>query len=185
MASFVHDLWESIFTPGPTPTLLVATNATFAALQVVLAGMLYATLSVHFVVLSALCAGLWAAINWFARELQEHQRREEAQKRRALAARHHPRPPTPPGESETEVEATRSTASLRRAPPPPPLPLPLPLPVVAAAAGGDAEAAEAAAGLKRRLVEETLPSPSQGLKSGVSTEDEWEKVSENENEKDK
>lgn len=180
MASFVHDLWESIFTPGPTPTLLVATNATFAALQVVLAGMLYATLSVHFVVLSALCAGLWAAINWFARELQQHQRREEAQKRRALAARHHPRPPTP-GESETEVEATRSTASLRRAPPP----LPLPLPVVAAAAGGDAEPAEAAAGLKRRLVEETLPSLGQGLKSGVSTEDEWEKVSENENEKDK
>jgi hypothetical protein len=41
--------------------------------------------------------------------------------------------------------------------------------------------------LKQRAAVEELvsPSPSQGHKSGVSTEDEWEKVSENENEKDK
>ena len=32
-SSFFEDLWESIFTPGPTPTLLIATNASFAALQ--------------------------------------------------------------------------------------------------------------------------------------------------------
>ncbi|KAG7292097.1 hypothetical protein NEMBOFW57_002130 [Staphylotrichum longicolle] len=63
MASFFEDLWQSIFTPGPTPTLLVATNATFAALQVVLAVLLYATFSVHFLILSALCGGLW--VNWF------------------------------------------------------------------------------------------------------------------------
>ena len=70
MASFLEDLWNSIFTPGPTPTLLVATNATFAALQLLLLALLLATHSVHFVVLSFLSAGLWYSINWFARELQ-------------------------------------------------------------------------------------------------------------------
>lgn len=70
MASFMMELMSSIFTPGPTPTLIVATNATFASLQVVLALLLVATRNVHFVILSILCGGLWWAINWFARELQ-------------------------------------------------------------------------------------------------------------------
>lgn len=67
--SFLSDLWESIFTPGPTPSILFATNVSFGALQVVLLGMLLATHSIHFVVLSALCAPLWWAINWFAGEV--------------------------------------------------------------------------------------------------------------------
>ena len=70
MSSFLTSLWESIFTPGPTPTLLIATNASFACLQVVLLALLLATYSVHFVVLSFLCAGLWWSINWFVVELQ-------------------------------------------------------------------------------------------------------------------
>ncbi|KAG6018306.1 hypothetical protein E4U41_003985 [Claviceps citrina] len=69
MSSFLIDLWESIFTPGPTPTILRATNLSFGALQLVLLALLFATGSIHFVVLSVLCAGLWWAINWFAREL--------------------------------------------------------------------------------------------------------------------
>jgi hypothetical protein len=47
MADFAEKLWESIFTAGPTPTLLVATNASFAALQVLLFAMLLATYSIH------------------------------------------------------------------------------------------------------------------------------------------
>lgn len=70
MANFVESLWESIFTPGPTPPLLLATNATFAALQAVLFALLLATYSVHFVILSALCGALWWAINWFVVELR-------------------------------------------------------------------------------------------------------------------
>ncbi|KAG5926158.1 hypothetical protein E4U42_003575 [Claviceps africana] len=69
MSSFLVDLWDSIFTPGPTPTILRATNLSFGALQLVLLALLVATASVHFVVLSVLSAGLWWAINWFAREL--------------------------------------------------------------------------------------------------------------------
>ncbi|KAF3355503.1 hypothetical protein VdG1_06915 [Verticillium dahliae VDG1] len=63
MASFAENLWNSVFTPGTTPTLLYATNASFAALQLTLLALLAATRSIHFIVLSFLCAGLWRAIN--------------------------------------------------------------------------------------------------------------------------
>lgn len=81
MAEFVTDLWESVFTPGPTPTLLIATNATFAFLQLTLAVLLAATYSIHFVILSLLCAGLWWSINWFAEEVRQAQEKEEEAKR--------------------------------------------------------------------------------------------------------
>ncbi|KAJ5934789.1 ER membrane protein (Pkr1) [Penicillium verhagenii] len=81
MASFVEELWSSVFTPGPTPTLLIATNASFAALQLVFFALLLATYSIHFVVLSFLSAGLWYSINWFAREVSAVQRAQEAEKK--------------------------------------------------------------------------------------------------------
>jgi cytoskeletal protein RodZ len=76
MGSFVEDLWSSVFTPGPTPSLLIATNVTFAALQVLLLVLLLATYSIHFVVLSILSAALWWSINWFAQELSQVQAQE-------------------------------------------------------------------------------------------------------------
>ncbi|RKF79592.1 V-type ATPase assembly factor PKR1 [Golovinomyces cichoracearum] len=72
-ANFLNDLFQSIFTPGPTHTLLIATNVTFACLQVLLLLLLIATYSIHFVILSILSAGLWVAINWFANELKKDQ----------------------------------------------------------------------------------------------------------------
>ena len=169
MASFFEELWQSIFTPGPTPTLLVATNVTFGALQVVLAALLFATYSVHFLVLSVLCGGLWAAINWFARELKAHQQQEEEETKRRAA-----RPPPPVAhsseDSETEVEGAKSsTPSLRRGASKPP-----------AVVSTDVEPVEPKGELKHRVVDETP-----NLSQGHNTEDEWEKVSENENEKDK
>ncbi|KAJ5815393.1 Endoplasmic reticulum protein Pkr1 [Penicillium riverlandense] len=96
MASFMQDLWSSVFTPGPTPTLLVATNVSFAALQVVLLALLVATSSIHFVVLSAISAGLWWAINWFAAEVRAVQLAQ--QKETADAPGDNP-------DSETETES--------------------------------------------------------------------------------
>ncbi|RAH42419.1 V-type ATPase assembly factor PKR1 [Aspergillus brunneoviolaceus CBS 621.78] len=81
MASFMEDLWSSIFTPGPTPTLLVATNVTFAALQALLLSLLLATYSIHFLVLSFLSGALWWSINWFAREVRQFQA-EQAEKQK-------------------------------------------------------------------------------------------------------
>jgi hypothetical protein len=86
MATFIEDLWNSIFTPGPTSTLLIATNVTFGALQVVLLALLVATYSIHFLILSILCSGLWAAINWFANELYIAQAQQEAEKRKQTDA---------------------------------------------------------------------------------------------------
>ena len=85
MASFMEELWSSIFTPGPTPTLLIATNVSFAALQLVLFLLLLATYSIHFIVLSLLSAGLWYSINWFAREVQVAQLAQEAEKKKKQA----------------------------------------------------------------------------------------------------
>lgn len=108
MGSFVEDLWSSIFTPGPTPTLLVATNATFAALQAVLFALLLATYSIHFVVLSVLSGGLWFSINWFAREVRLSQRAEREKQSREAAEGSGDTKTTPAPdatESETETES--------------------------------------------------------------------------------
>lgn len=77
MSQFLTDLWESIFTPGPTPTLLIAANASFGALQLVLLALFLATYSAHFIALSVICAGVWWGINWFAIELRKAQMAEE------------------------------------------------------------------------------------------------------------
>lgn len=81
MANFMEDLWASVFSAGPTPTLLIATNATFAALQMVLAALFIATYSIHFAILSVLCVGLWFSINWFANGLRQAQTKEEEAER--------------------------------------------------------------------------------------------------------
>ncbi|CEJ86090.1 hypothetical protein VHEMI04006 [[Torrubiella] hemipterigena] len=149
MASFVVDLWESIFVPGPTPVLLQAANATFAALQLLLFILLCSTYSIHFVVLSVLSGGLWWSINWFAAELAAAKARGDFDGKKEYV-----KPDQEEDGEETEVEdvgkkpkqttgadadASTSTVTKRK--------------------GGKAAKAEA---------------------SGVSTEDEWEKVSNNE-----
>ncbi|KAI4230317.1 MAG: hypothetical protein L6R36_000128 [Xanthoria steineri] len=88
MTTFITDLFTSIFTPGPTPTLLVATNVSFAALQLVFLLLLILTSSIHFIVLSFLCAGLWWSINWFASELETAKRFEEAREERGKVEEH-------------------------------------------------------------------------------------------------
>ncbi|MCJ1313998.1 hypothetical protein MMC25_007678 [Agyrium rufum] len=80
MSAFLTSLFESIFTPGPTPTLVAATNASFAALQLVLLALLIATYSIHFIILSFLSGGLWIAVNWFVHELEAVKQKEERAK---------------------------------------------------------------------------------------------------------
>lgn len=166
MSQFFQDLWESIFTPGPTPSLLLATNATFAALQLVLAALLLATYSIHFIILSFLSAGLWWAINWFARELQDNHDRELKEQARA-ARKTAAGANVQTSESETEVETFLTRTKTKGQP--------------GDGASKEVEVQDSSAGeLKQRG-----PPASQGSKSSVSTEDEWEKVSEHESEKTK
>ncbi|KAI0400510.1 ER protein Pkr1-domain-containing protein [Xylaria palmicola] len=152
MAGFVEQLWDSIFTPGPTPSLLLATNVTFASLQLVLLALLVVTYSVHFVALSLLSGGLWWAINWFAAELNAAKEREEAEKARTEQQRS----ARATDDSETEVEPTTNPKT----------------------GSNDVEPVEEAGDLKPRG-----PPRLSETKSAASTEDEWEKVSENEKDK--
>jgi hypothetical protein len=116
MASkFFEDLWESIFTPGPTPTLLIATNASFGALQLLFFALFVATYSIHFVILSFLTGGLWYGINWFAKEIRIAQKAEEEAKRIREARRGAQKDATGDGEQadidtgdETEVDGSTS-----------------------------------------------------------------------------
>ncbi|KAL7815369.1 ER protein Pkr1 domain-containing protein [Trichoderma aethiopicum] len=174
MASFFVELWEGIFTPGPTPTILKATNITFAALQLVLGSLLLATHSVHFVVLSVLCGGLWWSVNWFARELRVAQAAQEEQEKQkklgvpaslggaAAAAAAGDASDSSDTEVEGRVTRRRSARNKKSA---------------AATAKADVEPVEKRGELKQRSLAESV--------SSVSTEDEWERVSENEREKEK
>ncbi|KAM3512369.1 hypothetical protein MY11210_004008 [Beauveria gryllotalpidicola] len=198
MSSFIVQLWESIFVPGPTPTILRATNATFAALQVTLFALLVGTYSIHFVILSVLSAGLWWSINWFAAELEAAKARgdlpsgagggasgggggggdpalgddkEAAATGQTLAA------PKDGSDEDTEVEGQAKKRGKRvqrggrenvaR--------------VVKSSA--DVEAVEAKGELKHRVA--SLSDSTGMSQSSASTEDEWEKVSESENDKTK
>ncbi|PSS23030.1 hypothetical protein M430DRAFT_97193 [Amorphotheca resinae ATCC 22711] len=151
MSAFVTDLFQSIFTPGPTSSLIVATNASFAALQLVLFLLLLATYSIHFVVLSFLSASLWWAINWFVNELNIAKAEEEKKKKRLEE--------TAAGDdTETEAETVIETGK--------------------GGAGFGSKEVEVVAQtgqLKDRA--------DSGSKSEISTEDEWERVSENEKDK--
>ncbi|OAA73488.1 Endoplasmic reticulum, protein Pkr1 [Cordyceps fumosorosea ARSEF 2679] len=190
MSSFIVDLWESIFVPGPTPTILRATNASFAALQVTLLALLVATYSVHFVVLSVLSAGLWWSVNWFAAELAAAKARGELPSSgdpadETKTADDGGGGPTKDGsdDEDTEVEgrpkgrqrkgrksAGKGGGGVARV----------------AKSSADVEAVEAKGTLKHRVAASPV-SDSTGCtsQSSVSTEDEWEKVSENENDKTK
>jgi len=115
MANFLADLWESVFTPGPTPTLLIAANATFSALQLLLLALLAATWSIHFVVLSILCAGLWYSINWFATELAAATAKEaEAKRLRLRNSRNTGEADADQGEADDEGEDTEVEGDIKK-----------------------------------------------------------------------
>jgi hypothetical protein len=85
MSQFIVDIWDSVFTPGTNRSVVVATYASFAALQTTLVALLIATRSWHFVFLNIICGGLWGGIVWFVNELEAVKRVEaEADRLRKL-----------------------------------------------------------------------------------------------------
>ncbi|KAM3565870.1 hypothetical protein ARSEF4850_001181 [Beauveria asiatica] len=196
MSSFIVELWESIFVPGPTPTILRATNATFAALQLTLFALLVGTYSIHFVVLSILSAGLWWSVNWFAAELEAAKARgdlpsgggggggvvvvsalgddkEAAATGQTLAA-----PKDGDSDEDTEVEGQAEKKRGKRGQKGGKENV-----VRVVKASADVEAVEAKGELKHRVA--SLSDSTGMSQSSASTEDEWEKVSESENDKTK
>ncbi|KAH8815141.1 ER protein Pkr1-domain-containing protein [Xylogone sp. PMI_703] len=154
LATFFNDLFQSIFTPGPTPSLLIATNVSFACLQIVLFILLVATYSVHFVVLSIISGGLWWGINWFVAEVNAFKASQEE-----LAKRAQETAAAVNDDTETEVESITHTTGREEE----------------THRSKDVEVMEASELKERRSMA--------GSRSGISTEDEWEQVSENEKDK--
>lgn len=175
MADFMTSLWSSIFTPGPTPPLLLATNATFGALQLLLLALLVATYSIHFVVLSVLCAGLWAAINWFAAELI---RAQEEEKKKAADGKSGTAPETKvrdekSSDDEDEARGREQTPQLKER---------------AAQTGGLQERAAVGSGVGLGTQAEGAETRQRTARSmdasgEFSTDSEWEKVSDADEEK--
>jgi hypothetical protein len=62
--SFLVSLWDSIFTPGPTPVLVKAMNISFFALFALLIPLAYMTKNIHVFLLTLLSIGLWIAMQW-------------------------------------------------------------------------------------------------------------------------
>ncbi|CCC70674.1 hypothetical protein NCAS_0F01900 [Naumovozyma castellii] len=74
MASFVVSLWQSIFEPGTTPQLLIATHLSFTALIATLIWLIYATNgNIHFYILLTIASLLWITVIWFIQELKSVQ----------------------------------------------------------------------------------------------------------------
>src|SRR5271168_5149292 len=65
MTSSAVSLWDSIFTPGPTPILVRAMNLAFLALIALLVPLIYATRNIHVFLLTLLAIGLWIAMQWY------------------------------------------------------------------------------------------------------------------------
>ncbi|OAX82747.1 hypothetical protein ACJ72_02901 [Emergomyces africanus] len=174
MASFMEDLWTSIFTPGATPTLLVATNVTFAALQILLFALLLATYSIHFVVLSSLCGCLWWAINWFVKELEISREQSDAANNLRSQTTQKGFAGRPPGAIDTESET--ETESLAGGEPN--------LPAAAVSSGLMGPPPARGPGVSRapqKYDEDLRKRRSAPDHSGyVSTDSEWEKVDERE-----
>ncbi|SCU99702.1 LAMI_0G00276g1_1 [Lachancea mirantina] len=70
MANFLTELWESIFSPGASPQLIIATHVSFACLTVCLGWLIYLTKNVHFMALLVISTLLWITVTWFVSELQ-------------------------------------------------------------------------------------------------------------------
>ncbi|KAI9706605.1 MAG: SMK killer toxin resistance protein [Candelina mexicana] len=161
MSKFLTDLFNSIFIPGPTSTLLTATNASFLTLQVVLGALLIATYSIHFLILSFLSAGLWWMINWFVSELRVQSERERDGKQTRVKGgddREQERKPENEIDAETETETEVEEVGSQRL-------------AVDTAGGGSSRLSEPEGILRKRA--------SAGDASGeMSTDSEWEKVDE-------
>lgn len=71
MSGFIVGLWESVFQPGTSPQLILATHLSFIALLTTLSWLIYVTKgNIHFIMLFIIALLLWITIIWFISELE-------------------------------------------------------------------------------------------------------------------
>lgn len=104
MLGFVEDLWQSVFMPGATPALVLATHVTFALLVILLATFAFLTGSIHIINLFVISLLLWGTLTWFIAELK---RADNAEKEKALESE---KVDTSPGAAK-QVNGSKETAT--------------------------------------------------------------------------
>lgn len=103
MANFFVALWESIFQPGTTPQLILATHLSFFALLCTLGWLIYATSgNGHFYALFFIASCLWVSVIWFIQELKGADLRENKELGK---------PETPAAETDEPAAKTTAKAS--------------------------------------------------------------------------
>lgn len=80
VVGFLGDLWRSIFEPGSSPAVVIATNASFFLLVATLILMLFLTHSIHFAFLLVLSVALWITTAWFIDEYNKYLEQEKKNK---------------------------------------------------------------------------------------------------------
>ncbi|CAR23433.1 Pkr1p [Lachancea thermotolerans CBS 6340] len=76
MANFFEELWRSIFTPGASPQLIVATHVSFFLLTACLSWLIFWTKNIHFIMLLIISTLLWGTVTWFISELKSAQMKD-------------------------------------------------------------------------------------------------------------
>lgn len=71
MSGFFVGLWESVFQPGTSPQLVVATHTSFFLLLCVLGSQIFITGNGHFIALFVIALLLWITVIWFINELNQ------------------------------------------------------------------------------------------------------------------
>lgn len=69
--AFLTELWQSVFTPGPTPALMKALHASFVLLFISLFWLIYVTRSIHYINLLVIALLLYGTVIWFVNELEK------------------------------------------------------------------------------------------------------------------
>jgi membrane protein implicated in regulation of membrane protease activity len=73
MIHFVEELWQSVFTPGTTPALILATHVTFVLLVASLLTLIFlSNYNIHLIALLFISLALWGLLTWFIAELETH-----------------------------------------------------------------------------------------------------------------
>lgn len=112
MANFFVRLWESVFEPGTSPQLIIATHVSFVALLLTLIWLIYATNgNIHFYALFCISLLLWITVIWFINELSHVKLKDndeldkDANKKDDSAIKE---------DSEDKQESGKSTSTARR-----------------------------------------------------------------------
>lgn len=110
--SFFVELWNSIFTPGTTPQLIIATHASFIALFATLAWLIFVTKgNIHFIALLLIAVLLWLSIIWFIHELKNVKLQDNKQLEGTTTTNNNDTKPARTGES---TAVNKKTAKSRK-----------------------------------------------------------------------